>query len=831
MQDREMFASGQKSFAKGGQGRKAMLLIWRADTLSVVCRLSGVHDFAVTSVAFSPDGKHVLSSGLDAMHSIALWDVASGTLLMTQTSSPRPILGLAFLRYGPRLSETSESTSSSCARSSERTTDGHGTHGERIVICGERELRFGKLNRGVRWRKAVFGARAELQTLPCVAVNTDGRVLTGTRRGDLYVWAADRCRLWQLFHAHDGPLQCVSVCAQQVDGASFATGGADGFVVLWGVVYEHLRRIDLNRLCKRAPLDAVGRPQLQPPARGIHVRAVCWDAVQARVLVGTQSNELVRVQLLPDGTEMAVLLTQGHQGGCVRTALQGTDSAHRLTALPHDIPDLRWCTISAVAEHPRSPRFASAGEDGAVKLWCIAPHKLYATRRLQSIPQCLSFSPDGAKLAIGCSDGRLVVLSAENLDLHLERISMHPSIGLSTSAVDQDRNSDARATTVAYSPDGRHLAMGDMSGAIRLFLVPSMDGTIERSYRFTSRCLGHKGRITHLGWSDDSSCVRSNCDLPELRFWDQSGMELDASDDGVRRRLSYKQWASSDGGLLYCPETRGVHLSPDGQAVDLKVRAIGIAHGTGQNLFAIGDEFQQIRLLRYPCIAPPPTSSPRADLPACHTGHASTISAIRFSFNNRYLISAGGEDLTLFVWRVRSAQSAQTAPTILSSDTGSTLNDAAMVTIESQPLNDEMGEEDEDEDSDVEDGQAAHSTLKSKGAAGNADAEHPDEEDDDTYLAVDPVLGDQVGSIQPWRAAIVAPSNARPLEEVTNRNRPQLFEFYIAYALTPERCPLHLRSTTHLLRTICSWNGFMAFVDSTQGVPHFGQATRNLRRC
>ena len=76
-------------------------------------------------------------------------------------------------------------------------------------LNGERELRFGHTARGVAlsWRKAVFGARAEMQTLPCVAVHTDGRVLTGTWRGELYVWENQGCRLWRRFDAHAGPLQ------------------------------------------------------------------------------------------------------------------------------------------------------------------------------------------------------------------------------------------------------------------------------------------------------------------------------------------------------------------------------------------------------------------------------------------------------------------------------------------------------------------------------------------------------------------------------------------------------------------------------------------------
>ena len=88
------------------------------------------------------------------------------------------------------------------------------------MVCGERELRFGHVGRGVRltWRKAVFGARAEMQTLPCVAVNTDGRVLTGTWRGELYVWQHEGggATLWRRLDGHAGPLQSVSICAEQV---------------------------------------------------------------------------------------------------------------------------------------------------------------------------------------------------------------------------------------------------------------------------------------------------------------------------------------------------------------------------------------------------------------------------------------------------------------------------------------------------------------------------------------------------------------------------------------------------------------------------------------
>ena len=35
------------------------------------------------------------------------------------------------------------------------------------------------------------------------------------------------------------------------------------------------------------------------------------------------------------------------------------------------------------------------------------------------------------------------------------------------------------------------------------------------------------------------------------------------------------------------------------------MRAIGRTHGTAERLLAVGDEFQTLRLLRYPCLRPP----------------------------------------------------------------------------------------------------------------------------------------------------------------------------------------------------------------------------------
>jgi WD40 repeat protein len=278
-----LFASGQKSFLRRGAAAAACIHIWDSSNLGTRSRLSGVHAFAIVSLAFSADGDRLISCGVDDMHTIAIWDWKNKTLLVSAPSSPRALYGVTFLPPPPRRPQTaapaadgasaaivpdaaatraaSELISDTPGGGADANTGGGsaaylgggsagdtGGGGVRFAVCGERELRFGHALRGVRWRKAIFGARAELQTLPCLALNTDGRLITGSRRGDVYVWQGPV--VWRRLRGHSGSVHALSVCAQQARGAGFASGGADGKAILWSAAYAQMRIIDCNALCK-----------------------------------------------------------------------------------------------------------------------------------------------------------------------------------------------------------------------------------------------------------------------------------------------------------------------------------------------------------------------------------------------------------------------------------------------------------------------------------------------------------------------------------------------------------------------------------------------------
>ena len=73
------------------------------------------------------------------------------------------------------------------------------------------------------------------------------------------------------------------------------------------------------------------------------------------------------------------------------------------------------------------------------------------------------------------------------------------------------------------------------------------------------------------------------------------------------------------------------------------VKAVARSHS--QQLLATGGSGGQVNLFRYPCCV--------SGAEAHHLGgHASHISAVAFSADDRFLVSSGGRDQALLVWAV-----------------------------------------------------------------------------------------------------------------------------------------------------------------------------------
>jgi WD40 repeat protein len=170
--------------------------LWDLATRKQRATLKG-HQYAVQSLAFSPDGK-VLASG-DHDGAIKLWEALRGTELKTIPHDPiSQISGLAFLANGQTLA----------------SSDGDG----RVIIW---DVKTGRARRTMK----------EDWSVTSLAVSPDGQILAAApmRLRSLSFWDTST---WQVLAR---PAIKAHSITFSPDGKTMATGGIEGTVRLWEV--------------------------------------------------------------------------------------------------------------------------------------------------------------------------------------------------------------------------------------------------------------------------------------------------------------------------------------------------------------------------------------------------------------------------------------------------------------------------------------------------------------------------------------------------------------------------------------------------------------------
>jgi len=152
-------------------------------------------------------------------------------------------------------------------------------------------------------------------------------------------------------------------------------------------------------------------------------------------------------------------------------------------------------TVRAVAYAPDGRIFASASDDGVVKLWDDAGCKCLATLAEHTAPvHGLDFSPDGRYLASASLDGTVIIWDlATNAPVRM--------IGGQIDAL----------YSVRYTRDGTQLVCGTGDGAIRV-----LDVTGGEAVRTLS---GHDAAVACLRFSRDGSLLASASADQTIKLW------------------------------------------------------------------------------------------------------------------------------------------------------------------------------------------------------------------------------------------------------------------------------------------------------------------------
>lgn len=184
---------------------------------------------------------------------------------------------------------------------------------------------------------------------------------------------------------------------------------------------------------------------------------------------------------------------------------------------------------------------------------------------------------------------------------------------------------------VKFSPDGRYVATGSHDNWIDIYQVGG-------SWKRIGRCAGHSSWISHLDWSQDSSVIQSTDAAYEMLYWKVNGEQQTV----CQRDQSWATWTCTLGFPVMGIWRDGMGGS-DINSVDRSKNVNRNGKPLSEFLVA-ADDNGKVHLFNYPCVI--------EDAPGhAFKGHASHVSNIRFSADDKRVFSTGGHDRSLFQWK------------------------------------------------------------------------------------------------------------------------------------------------------------------------------------
>ncbi|KAG8781828.1 hypothetical protein FRC12_021476 [Ceratobasidium sp. 428] len=529
---------------------KNAVRIWDVRTGEPVGQPFEGHRGFIYSVAYSPDGAYIASGSGD--NTIRIWDARTGELigepLKGHTSWVRAV---SFSPVGMNLASGSDDNtiriwniSAGQPSSTNQTLEGHTDHilaisyspdGARIISgSADMSIRIWDVQTGQLLGSPLAGHTGIVKSVICSP--NGAYIVSGSGDKSVRVWNAQTGE--QIGPPLEGHSDRVESVAYSPDGAHIVSGCINGTILIW---------------------DAPTRQPLGDQRLDGHI------------------DSITSVTYSPDGAQIA-------SGSKDNTILIWDSQTRQLACRPLEGHTSK---ISSIAYSPNSAYVVSGSLDRTIRVWDAYTGQPVGqpleghTDAVNSV----EYSPNGKHIVSGSSDCTVRIWDAHTGHLVFQPLAGHASM----------------VNSVAYSPGGVHIASGSADNTIRIWEASN-------GHLVGQPLVGHTSSIASVAYSPDGGYISSGSHDKAIRIWDaHTGQPIG------QPLISHRDWIRS---IVYSPDGAYIISSSDDKTI-----RIWDAH-SGES---IGQPYR---------------------------GHEGSVNSVAYSPDGLCLIS-GSDDKTIRIWDTR----------------------------------------------------------------------------------------------------------------------------------------------------------------------------------
>jgi WD40 repeat protein len=458
------------------------------------------HAYGVTSVAFSPNGKHLATGSWD--RTARIWDAQTGKVEHVLTGHGHWVRAVAYSPDGKRLATASWDRTVRLWDPREgkelRTLKGYDSPVQTLVFSPDSQrLLTLSVDQSPRMWDLSSNENTPLRIGPGgpvsgISFSPDGQLLATVR----FDFSGKGTDVDILLPGHTSSVHCVAfrpTSSKSKDPLQLASGSADATIRLWDPKTWEVQRILKGHegVVKALAYSADGKFLASGSEDGT---ARIWDPDGDRALrvFSAHNGWVTSVAFSPDGKRLATG-SEDHTVLVWDLTNSNSTSADPVPLLK--LEQEKKSPVLALAWSPDGKRLVSAGSDGKLHIWDVEKGKLLkSVAGHQGQVRGLAFRPDGKSLASAGWDGKVHLWKTD--DWSIQQTLRGHTYGV---------------TGVVFSADGKRLASSSEDRTVKLWDVSSG--------RELLTLQGHAAGVTGVAFSSDSTFLASSCWDQKVHVW------------------------------------------------------------------------------------------------------------------------------------------------------------------------------------------------------------------------------------------------------------------------------------------------------------------------